>query len=109
MTDYLNNAQAQDTLNNSAQLAKALGDANRLRILRYLGEERKSVSALVEQLGLSQPLVSHHLRELRRVLLVKVERQGPFVYYSLSDVQVLNLLQDLEELAQGVLQKRTCL
>ncbi|WP_291322953.1 ArsR/SmtB-type metalloregulator TsoR [Desulfonatronospira sp.] len=109
MTDHLNNAQAQDTLNNSAQLAKALGDANRLRILRYLGEERKSVSALVEQLGLSQPLVSHHLRELRRVLLVKVERQGPFVYYSLSDVQVLNLLQDLEQLAQAVLQKRTCL
>jgi len=109
VTDYLNNAQAQDTLNNSAQLAKALGDANRLRILRCLGEERKSVSALVEQLGLSQPLVSHHLRELRRVLLVKVERQGPFVYYSLSDVQVLQLLQDLEQLAQAVLQKRTCL
>jgi len=106
VTDFQNNTQAYNTLNNAAQLAKALGDANRLRILRCLGQEKKSVSALVEQLGLSQPLVSHHLRELRRVLLVKVERQGPFVYYSLSDAQVLNLLQELEQLAQAVLQKR---
>ncbi|MCK7513364.1 MAG: ArsR family transcriptional regulator [Desulfobacterales bacterium] len=46
--------------------------------------QKKSVSSIVEELGLSQPLVSHHLKELKRCLLVTVERSGPFIYYGLS-------------------------
>lgn len=107
MTDFHKNNQPRESLQNAAQLAKALGDANRLRILRCLGSERQSVSALVEQLDLSQPLVSHHLRELKRLLLVIVERQGPFVYYSLNDPRVLDVLDQLEQLAQLVLDKRS--
>ena len=63
---------------------RALADENRLRILLSLGNGRKPVSAIVEELGLSQPLVSHHLKELRRALLVTVERRGPFIYYGMS-------------------------
>jgi DNA-binding transcriptional ArsR family regulator len=64
-----------------AFLAKSLSDNNRLRILLFLGEGRTSLSVIVEKLNLSQPLVSHHLKELKRSLLVKVEREGPFIYY----------------------------
>jgi DNA-binding transcriptional ArsR family regulator len=86
-----------------AFLAKALGDGNRLRILHALRESRKPVSLIVEELEISQPLVSHHLKELRRVRLVSVERQGPFVYYSLADTRVLQAMDLLRELAADLL------
>ena len=91
---------------NAAQLAKSLADENRLRILQCLGEGKQSVSALVEKLGLSQPLVSHHLRELKRTSLVRVERKGPFIYYQLADNKVLNLLQSLNKLADLLIKSR---
>jgi DNA-binding transcriptional ArsR family regulator len=66
-----------------AFLSKGLSDENRLRILLCLSAQTQSVSGIVEELGLSQPLVSHHLKELKRCLLVTVERSGPFIYYGL--------------------------
>lgn len=93
-------------LKSAAFLAKTLSDANRLRILRYLSDGRKSVSSIVEELALSQPLVSHHLKELKRSLLVKVEREGPFVYYELSDDRILDIVQNLNELASDLLEAR---
>jgi len=45
-----------------AAICKSLGDENRLRILLAIGDDKKSVSQIVEATGLSQPLVSHHLK-----------------------------------------------
>ena len=53
-----------------------------------------------------QPLVSHHLKELRRALLVTVERRGPFIHYGLSDRRILAILAALDELAQDLLSNR---
>jgi DNA-binding transcriptional ArsR family regulator len=63
-----------------AAICKSLADENRLRILLAIGNDKRSVSQIVETTGLSQPLVSHHLKELRRCHLLTVERQKPFVY-----------------------------
>lgn len=63
---------------------------------------RKSVSAIVEEVDLSQPLVSHHLKELKRSLLVRVEREGPFVYYDLADKRIMNVLKMLSDMALGL-------
>jgi len=90
-----------------AFLAKSLSDENRLRILLSVSNGKKSVSGIVEELGLSQPLVSHHLKELRRSLLVKVERSGPFVYYEIADSRILTILEALKELATDLLAART--
>ena len=73
-----------------AFLAKSLSDENRLRILHHISNGKKSVSSIVEELNLSQPLVSHHLKELKRSLLVKIERNGPFIYYELVDPRISN-------------------
>ncbi len=89
-----------------AFLSKSLSDVNRLRILLSLEEKQESVSVLVEKLGLSQPLVSHHLRELRRALLVSVERKGPFVYYSLTDKSTIKRIRDLLQLAENLLAQK---
>ena len=94
-------------LTSAAFLAKSLADENRLRILLCLGNGKKSVSQIVEELNLSQPLVSHHLKELRRSLLVTVERRGPFIYYALSDPRIIDILLSLETLALKLLAQRT--
>lgn len=90
-----------------AFLARTLADANRLRILFLLRHGRRSVNQIVEALGLSQPLVSHHLRELKRAVLVGVERQGPFVHYSLSRPEVIDLLTTMNDLAAALIAERT--
>lgn len=94
-------------LQSAAILAKCLGDENRLRILLSIGRERKSVSNIVDELAISQPLASHHLKELKRALLVTVERSGPFVYYQVADPRILDILARLGQLAADLLQKRT--
>ena len=93
-------------LSTVAFLAKSLSDENRLRVLVSLREGRLSVTGLVEALQLSQPLISHHLKELKRSLLVKVERRGPFIYYELADQRILQIIQDLETVAGELLANR---
>ena len=97
----------ENQLEEIAFLAKSLSDVNRLRILLALEKGSTSVSVLVEDLELSQPLVSHHLRELRRSLLVSVKRKGPFVYYSLTDEGVIYKIRDLLQLAEGLLERKS--
>ena len=96
-----------DSLPAVAFVAKSLADENRLRILLCVNDGKKSVSSIVEELNLSQPLVSHHLKELRRSLLVKVERRGPFVYYEIADGRILQIVAALKDLATDLLAART--
>jgi DNA-binding transcriptional ArsR family regulator len=91
----------------AAFVAKALADENRLRIILSLGQGKKSVSRIVEELGISQPLASHHLKELKRALLVTVERSGPFIYYELADRRIAAILTELKSLAADLLANRT--
>ncbi len=96
----------QGQLDLVAVLAKSLADENRLRILLCVMDGKKSVSQIVEALNLSQPLVSHHLKELKRTLLVDVERRGPFIYYEITEESIFDILQQLEALAITLLTKR---
>lgn len=89
-----------------AFLARALSDENRLRILLYVSDAKKSVSQIVEDLNLSQPLVSHHLRELKRTLLVDVERKGPFVFYGLRRAGIVDVLNMMGALASDLIASR---
>jgi DNA-binding transcriptional ArsR family regulator len=87
-------------------LAKGLADENRLRILLCLIGQKKSVTGIVEEVSLSQPLVSHHLKELKRCLLVTIERSGPFIYYTLADPRTLDVVRLLDTLAADLLAAR---
>ncbi len=60
----------------------------------------------MEELKLSQPLVSHHLKELKRSLLVTVERNGPFIFYDMADKRIVTILKDLQILANDLLANR---
>ena len=72
---------------------QTLGEANRLKIIEFIGDKERSVTEIVEATGLSQPLVSHHLRMLREARIMETQREGPFVYYQIRDQRLLEALK----------------
>ena len=64
-----------------AAIFKTLADPTRLQLLEALSLECKSVSRLVAESGLPQPMVSHHLRILRDAGLARAERRGAYKFY----------------------------
>ena len=82
----------------TALFFKSLADENRLRIILNLAHEKKSVSKIVEDTNLSQPLVSHHLRELRNNHVLTTQREGSFVFYKLSEPAIVMLVNVTNQL-----------
>jgi ArsR family transcriptional regulator, zinc-responsive transcriptional repressor len=78
----------------AGELLKVLAAPVRLAIVMELAEQPRFVHELVQRLGLSQPLVSQHLRVLRGARLVGVERQGREAVYSLTDQHVAHIVAD---------------
>jgi len=81
-----------DTL---ARVLKALADTNRLNIVISIGIKACSVSEIIKATGLSQTLVSFHLRALREANVVTTNRNGPFIYYSLLNPAINKILLQL--------------
>ena len=77
-------------LGHLTHLFKAMSDSTRLRLINLLRAQSLCVSDLQEVLGLPQPHVSHHLAVLRAANLVRSERQGARVCYSISRAPFLN-------------------
>jgi DNA-binding transcriptional ArsR family regulator len=86
---------------------KVLGDDNRLRILQVLGSGERSVSEILDQTRLPQTLASFHLRILREAGVLITERRGPFIYYRLADVSLLNLLDACGKYAETLTDTRS--
>lgn len=78
----------------AAQLFKVLGGESRLGLLYLISEEPRTVGQLVATTGLSQPLVSQHLRTLRQARLVAGERNGKEITYRLADTHVGHVIAD---------------
>jgi ArsR family transcriptional regulator len=73
-------------LESIAEYHKALGNETRLGIMRLLEFREMCVCELATALGISQPNLTHHVKKLERVGLVKSEKRGKWVYYSLKDI-----------------------
>ncbi len=85
-----------------AEVFGAMGDPTRLRILFALAVEELCVCDLATLLGVSVSAVSHQLRLLRGLRLVKFRREGRLAYYSLDDHHVALLLElGLEHVGDG--------
>lgn len=77
-----------------SELFGALAAPVRAAIVHRLSDGGHTVGALVGALGVSQPLVSQHLRTLRAVGLVRAERRGREVVYGLADEHVAHVFLD---------------
>ena len=93
------NREALDVV--SARFFKGLGDPIRLKILEFLEDGEKSVSEIVERLELPQNQVSMHLGCLRWCGYVGTRKEGRYVYYSLGDPRVLEIMNLAKELLHG--------
>lgn len=74
-----------------AETFKALGDPTRIRIISALSQGEMCVCDLSAVLGMSQSAISHHLRLLRALRLVKGAKHGRMVHYSLDDDHIRGL------------------
>ncbi len=79
------------------ELFKAFSDNTRLRILFALSESELCVCDISELLGVSQSAVSHQLRVLKSTGLVKFEKRGKQVFYSLDDDHVRRIFRQALE------------
>jgi DNA-binding transcriptional ArsR family regulator len=75
-----------------AQICQALADPTRIMLLYALVEKSKNVGELAEELKLSQPNISRHLKVLRERGMVNATRDGANVVYSLADARVIEAL-----------------
>ncbi|MFE8703158.1 ArsR/SmtB family transcription factor [Cytobacillus sp. FJAT-54145] len=83
----------EETLFIVSQTFKALSDPTRIRILHLLFQGEHSVNEIAEKLSLLQTTVSHQLRFLKNLRLVKYRREGTTLFYSYDDNHVMDILQ----------------
>ncbi|MDH3944151.1 MAG: metalloregulator ArsR/SmtB family transcription factor [Anaerolineae bacterium] len=93
------NMNLRDEINRlHAQVCSGLSDPNRIMILYTLSEHPSNVSDLAEEIGLTQPTVSRHLKVLRERGMVASQREGQAVIYTLTDdriIQALDLIRSM--------------
>ena len=78
-------SEGQQPVEDLAGLMKGLGDSTRLRILGLLTGGELNVTEICEQLGLQQPMVSHHLSVLRMLGVLHGRRVGKQIYYQFGE------------------------
>jgi DNA-binding transcriptional ArsR family regulator len=83
----------QDIIQSLAELFGILADPTRLRIVTALQNSELAVSQIAASVGMSLSAVSHQLRLLKTMKLVKYHKQGKSVYYSLDDAHIEQLLE----------------
>ncbi|WP_027340569.1 ArsR/SmtB family transcription factor [Halonatronum saccharophilum] len=80
-----------NTIKRLAATFKVLGDPTRIRIINALANRELCVCDISELLDMSQSAISHQLRRLRDLNLVKYRKEGRIVYYSLDDDHIVGL------------------
>ena len=97
----MNSRLIKDTLYEQvARIGKAVSSPKRLEMLELLAQGEKSVETLAEELTIDVKLASAHLRTLKDARLVAPRRDGRYIYYRLTGVDVANLWVNLREVAE---------
>ena len=92
---------SEETMQGLAEFYKVFGDPTRIKILCTLFQSELCVCDLAEVTGMTQSAISHQLRVLKQMKLVKNRREGKIVYYSLSDAHIQSILnQGMEHIAE---------
>jgi DNA-binding transcriptional ArsR family regulator len=86
-------ALATETVEALAETFRILGDPTRVRIVDALADGDLCVHEIAERVDISESAVSHQLRLLRTMRIVRGRREGRCVYYTLDDQHILSLFQ----------------
>ncbi len=74
----------------TALIFKAFCDENRIKILQLLLDGEKCACRLLEEMNITQPTLSHHMKILCDSGIVKARKEGKWIHYSLSDEGIEN-------------------
>lgn len=85
----------------AAEIFKALCDENRIKIIELLQSSEKCGNALLEELDIAQPTLSHHMKILCASGMVEARKDGKKTYYSLDK----NSIQCAKELLDGIVSR----
>lgn len=84
-----------------ADFYRVFGDSTRIKILYVLLQSEMCVYDIASLLGMTQSAISHQLRVLKQMQLVKFRKEGKIVFYSLSDSHIENILsQGMEHISE---------
>lgn len=89
----MQNNPPEETMAFIADLFKGFADPTRVHILTLLQERELCVTEIAEAVELSQSAISHQLRILKQMHLIKFRREGKNIWYSLADEHVKTILQ----------------
>jgi ArsR family transcriptional regulator len=89
-----------------AEICAGLADPNRILILYSLAQSARNVTELCNELDMSQPLVSRHLKVLRERGMVVTERKGTVIVYSLGDKRLIEALDLLRAVMRDLFARR---
>ena len=81
------------TASDVAELFRALSDTSRIKLIAALVGGETNVGALAKAAGISESAVSHHMRHLRQLRLVRARKAGRQVFYSLDDQHIIDLFR----------------
>ena len=102
----MNTPLETEVLQLHAEICAGLADPSRIMILYALSDGPHNVTEICNTLGMPQPSVSRHLKILRERGMVKTERQGTIVQYSLADQRLTEALDLLRAVLRDGLAKR---
>ncbi len=76
-----------------AELFSAFSDTSRIRIISAIIDQELNVNTLAEMVGISDSAISHHMRHLRQMGIVKARRSGKEVFYRVEDDHIIALFK----------------
>lgn len=94
------------TEKNMALVFKALSDENRIRILRLLHGGERCACKLLEELNISQPTLSHHMKILCDAGIVTGRKEGKWTHYSICRDGLIRIRELMEEVLPAECEKR---
>ncbi|SET28126.1 transcriptional regulator, ArsR family [Natronincola peptidivorans] len=89
------------------EIFKALSDENRLKILLMLTYGELCANDIQEQLELTQPTISHHMKVLQKADLIRLDRRGKWMYYAINSQKAHELCKLVQEITT-VCEARGC-
>jgi DNA-binding transcriptional ArsR family regulator len=76
-----------------AEIFRAFSDTSRVRILSAIVQKEVNIAALAKIVGITESAVSHHMRGLRQMRIVRARRIGKEVFYNVDDPHIIALFQ----------------
>lgn len=89
-----------EKLEELSKIFKALGDLNRLSILKMLKKDEMCACKILEEFKISQSTLSHHMKILCESKIIKCRKGGKWTYYSLNEEEILQLKDFFVELSK---------